>query len=114
MLRNVLLVGAALLIGWLALGRGGGELDGAGARKLVAEGAVLLDVRTPAEFAAGHLDGALNVPVDELPRRLDEVGPRDKPVVIYCRSGRRSATAASLMRQSGFASVHDLGGMSRW
>lgn len=113
MLRNVALVAVAAAIAWMVLGSRG-ELSGADARKMVADGAVLLDVRTPGEFAAGHIDGALNIPVDELPRRLDEVGARDKPVVVYCRSGRRSAQAAGMMRQQGFQSVHDLGGMNRW
>lgn len=84
------------------------------AHRLVAEGAVLLDVRTPQEFADGHLEGAINVPVQVLERRLDEVGPKDRPLVVYCRSGGRSATATSLLRSSGFTSVHDLGAMSSW
>lgn len=114
MVRNVVLVGAALLVGWLALGRGGGDIDGAQARILVAAGALLLDVRSAEEFRAGHIDGAVNVPVDEVTRRLDELGPRERAVVVYCRSGRRSADAAATMRGAGFTEVHDLGGMGRW
>lgn len=90
----------------------GGRVSGNEAQALVAAGATLLDVRTPEEFAAGHIDGALLVPVDELEGRLTEVS-RDRPVVVYCRSGGRSARAASILGEAGYE-VHDLGGMSSW
>lgn len=80
--------------------------------QLVADGALLLDVRTPAEFSEGHVDGALNIAVQQLESRLDELDPA-RPVVVYCRSGTRSATAASLLRDRGF-SVTDVGAMSDW
>jgi phage shock protein E len=53
------------------------------------------------------------VPVDDLDRRLPELEPKDRPVVVYCRSGRRSARAAAALRAAGFR-VADLGPMSRW
>lgn len=81
-------------------------------RALVSKGARILDVRTPGEFASGHVDGALNIPVSELPARLAEVGSKDVPVILYCRSGARSAQAASLLRSSGFREVIDVGPMS--
>lgn len=84
------------------------------ARALVAEGAKLIDVRTPEEFAAGHVQGAVNIPVDQLDRRLEEVGPSSTPVVVYCRSGVRSARAARVLRNAGFEAVHDVGAMSNW
>jgi phage shock protein E len=84
------------------------------ARDLVARGAVLLDVRTPDEFRDEHLKGALNLPLQELAARLDELGSRERAVVVYCRSGRRSAEAASLLRQRGFRHVHDMGAMLEW
>jgi len=74
----------------------------------------LLDVRTPAEFAEAHVPGATNIPVQELAHRLVELGDRTRPVVVYCRSGARSATAAALLRQGGFGHVHDMGGMFNW
>lgn len=80
------------------------------AQELLEEGATLVDVRTPAEHAEAHLEGTLNVPVDELLPRLSEL-PKDKPVIVYCRSGRRSARAAALLRRQGFE-VHDAGPMS--
>jgi rhodanese-related sulfurtransferase len=84
------------------------------AHRLVAAGALLLDVRTPEEFGEGHLPAALNIPVGELERRLAEVGDHARPVVVYCASGRRSAEAARRLSSAGYAQVHDLGGMSAW
>jgi phage shock protein E len=82
-------------------------------RERVRKGALLLDVRTAAEFASGHLEGALNIPVQELEARLGEVGPRSRSIVVYCRSGARSATAAATLRRAGF-DVLDIGGMGSW
>jgi rhodanese-related sulfurtransferase len=79
------------------------------ARRLVAEGALLLDVRTPAEFAAGHLPGATNLPVQELAFRIGEV-PAGCKVVVYCRSGARSAVAAKILKGEGHE-VLDIGTM---
>lgn len=84
------------------------------AHRWVEDGALLLDVRTPGEFSAGHLPDARNVPVAELGRRLDELGTRDRPIVVYCRSGARSAVAKSVLLRAGFEKVANLGGMSRW
>lgn len=84
------------------------------ARELVKGGARLVDVRTRAEFAAGHIEGAVNIPVGELGARLGEVGDREKPVVVYCASGMRSSSAAGALRGAGFLRVHDLGAMARW
>ncbi|MGC4114684.1 MAG: rhodanese-like domain-containing protein [Myxococcales bacterium] len=92
-----------------------GDISSAEARKLVQEGgARLLDVRTPGEFAAGHIDGALNIPVQELSGSLKKVGPKDKPVVVYCASGARSAMAAQTLKANGWQTVRNLGAMSRW
>jgi rhodanese-related sulfurtransferase len=83
------------------------------AKDLVAKGALLLDVRTHEEFASGHIPGAKNIPVQELGRRLGELAVTKTPVVVYCRSGGRSASAASVLRQAGHT-VCDLGAMSNW
>lgn len=89
------------------------RVDGAGARELVKNGATLLDVRTPGEFSSGHIEGAKLIPVQELGGRVEEVGPKDKPVVVYCRSGARSSAAAAMLAKAGYE-VHDLGGMGNW
>jgi phage shock protein E len=84
------------------------------ARRWVREGARLVDVRSPAEFAAGHITGAVNVPVDRLESQLDTVGARDGAVVVYCASGRRSRWATEKLRAAGYTRVLDLGPMSAW
>lgn len=82
-------------------------------RALVEQGAYLVDVRTPEEFATGHLPGALNLPVQRLSAALGALDA-SKPVVLYCRSGRRSAMAALAFRNAGFAPVIDIGTMSNF
>jgi phage shock protein E len=115
-MRIGLILGALAVVavaGYLVFGRGR-ELHGAEARKLVAAGARLLDVRSADEFARGHLPGAVNIPVQELDRRLTEVGPTEGEVVVYCRSGHRSSRATELLREHGFTRVHNLGPMTAW
>lgn len=84
-----------------------GVVDAATALALAGKGARVVDVRTPAEFAEGHVPGAVNVPFDEIARRAGEVGPKDAPVVLYCRSGRRSGVAAETLRALGYTKVYD-------
>lgn len=76
---------------------------------------LLLDVRQPDEYEIANLDGEL-IPLNELPDRLDELAAyRDKPVVVYCRSGRRSAKAVAYMRGKGFDQAVNLrGGINAW
>ena len=74
-------------------------------------GAAIIDVRSPDEFADGAYPGAKNIPVNSLPDRLADVGPKDKPVVVYCASGGRSAVAQQILKASGFADVTNAGGL---
>ncbi len=74
---------------------------------------LLLDVRTVEEFNSEHIAGAVNIPVESLASRLSEV-PKDQPIVVYCRSGNRSATAASILADAGYSSIYDLGGIITW
>ncbi len=104
----------ALVVGGMLWTRLGGKTSGADARKLVAEGAALVDVRSPGEYASGHIEGALNIPVDQIAQRAGEIGPKERPVVLYCRSGARSASAAGTLRSLGFQRVEDIGPMSAW
>jgi phage shock protein E len=79
-------------------------------------GLIVLDVRTPQEFAAGHVPGALNIPHDQLPNRIAElVGAKDKEIVVYCRSGRRAALAEQTLAEHGFKRVlHLEGDIQKW
>jgi phage shock protein E len=79
------------------------------ARGMVKAGAVLLDVRTREEFARGHLEGALNIPVQELAQRLTEVGPPGTAVVVHCQSGIRSKSAEQILKRGGYPEVLDIG-----
>ncbi len=106
-----LLIAFALFMVWRS---SAGKTDPAAARELVAGGAALIDVRSPGEFASGHIEGAKNIPVGEIGARTSEVGAKDAPVVVYCRSGARSGSAKSTLEAAGFTQVHDLGAMSRW
>jgi phage shock protein E len=72
-------------------------------------GVVVLDVRTPAEFAEGHLPDAVNIDISDptFTEQIDAL-PRDASYVVYCRSGNRSAQAAALMADAGFTDVYDV------
>jgi phage shock protein E len=74
----------------------------------------VLDVRTPEEFAAGHLPGAINIPHDELAGRLDELDfARDSEVVVHCERGGRASAAEAVLVEAGFSDVRDLDGHMR-
>lgn len=95
-------------------GESSNKIGGVEARELIAEGALFIDVRTPEEYDARHLEGAVNIPLSELSRRLDELGGIENAVVLYCRSGNRSHQAARLLESRGFEEVYDLGGYGNW
>jgi phage shock protein E len=67
--------------------------------------ASIVDVRTQREYDEGHYPGAINIPLNELPSRLDEFKQMKTPIVAYCRSGARSGMAVSLLKQSGINEV---------
>ncbi len=81
-------------------------------RQKIAEGAVVIDVRSPGEFSGGHYPGARNIPVDQLASQADSVGKKDKPVIVYCASGMRSARAKQILESAGFQDVTNAGGFS--
>ena len=113
MLPTLLVVAVGLVAAYFMFMKGG-DVSSAEARQLVHAGARLVDVRTPDEFAAGHIAGAINIPVQQLDARMSELRPKEAAVVVYCRSGHRSGSAARMLKSAGFAAVHDLGPMTRW
>ncbi len=122
-LRRCAVSALALLIAALALPAGAEapavpDVSQQQARDWIASGEapLFLDVRTPAEFAGGHVPGAINIPHDALPARTAELAKHEgEPVVVYCESGRRAAIAAAALQQAGFAEVRHLAGdMSGW
>jgi len=81
------------------------------ATKLLENGAILVDVRGPDEFARGHLANAVNLPLDDIEKQLHELS--DCTVLLYCASGARSQIALSKLRHSGLTNVWNLGGKAR-
>ena len=71
----------------------------------------LIDVRTAEEYATGHIPGAVNIPLQELGQRLNEVAA-DQPLVLYCRSGNRSASAATLLIGRGYTGIYNREGIT--
>lgn len=105
----IVLVAIALLVVFMSRGglAGGDTIGGDRARDLVGDGAVLIDVRSPAEFASGHVDGARNIPHTELDvERLRQEGV-SSPVVIYCASGRRASMAIERLQREGVEEVYN-------
>jgi len=75
---------------------------------------VFIDVRTPEEYAEGHIKGAKLIPLQELPHRLAEV-PKDRQVYVYCHSGNRSARGATILAGQGFTNIENIvGGITAW
>ncbi len=72
----------------------------------------IIDVREPSEFAAGHISGAINIPVNSIFQRIDEFKAMAKPIVVYCRSGNRSEYARLVLQAKGITEVHNGGGLN--
>ncbi len=74
-------------------------------------GAVLVDVRTPGEYASGHIEGSRNIPLDTLASAQSAISDKSTPLYIYCHSGARSRYAARILRRLGYTAVKDIGGI---
>lgn len=118
-LDNIVLIVIAVVSGamllWPIVMRGAGPaLDTLRATRLINDGAVVLDVRSAAEFGAGHLPNARNIPLSELGKRAGEL-PANKPVLVCCTSGMTSSRAAGVLRKAGRSDVFNLsGGLEGW
>jgi rhodanese-related sulfurtransferase len=120
--QRPLLAGIALIIFasayayYMTPAQGYGDVSVAEAKALI-EGkpdVVILDVRTPSEFEDGHLEGAINIPVDDLAERLDELSEDDE-LLIYCRTGNRSARAVGILEDNGFTKIFHMDeGITGW
>jgi rhodanese-related sulfurtransferase len=121
LLDNIWLIGIAALSGgallWPNLQRSGKNVSILQATQLLNQGkAVILDVREPAEFAAGHMRDAKNIPLNELSNRADELGKfKSKTLIVICKSGTRSGKALGQLKKVGFDEAFSLdGGMAAW
>lgn len=93
---------------------GGGSINSDVAEARSVPGSAIVDVRTPGEFAQGHIEGAVNVPLDRLGASKGELGGADTPLYVYCLSGGRSASACRLLQAQGYTQVRNMGGISGW
>ncbi len=87
------------------------------AKKMLAEDktATLVDVRTPEEYASGHIAGSVLIPDYDLAAKAAKMLPdKSKPIIVYCRSGNRSRGSAQWLLKEGYTNVYDLGGIGRW
>ena len=121
--NNLLLIavafasGAMLLWPFVRMRAGGPGVSAAQATQMInREDALMVDVRDPAEFGAGHVIGARNVPLARIDDGANDLAKRkDRPLVLYCDRGERSAKAAEALRKQGFARVSSLsGGLGAW
>ena len=78
--------------------------------ELVKEGAIILDVRSKGEYSGGHINGSLNIPVDQLSSSLSDLKDKNKPVITCCASGMRSAAAKNILKSNGYTEVYNGGG----
>ena len=115
-----LFVASGVMLVWPELSRLAGGAAAIGTleatRLMNQPGTLVLDVREDGEFAAGHLPRAKSIPLRELDKRLDEISKfKDKPVIVTCRTGARSAAACRALKRAGFGNVQNLsGGFSAW
>jgi rhodanese-related sulfurtransferase len=116
-LAGVAVVGAVLLGAIFLIGKGNSsssQISISQALDKYQAGAFILDVRTSEEWNQGHIPGSLLIPLDQLSGRLSEV-PRDRDVVVVCRTGVRSAQGLQILQQAGFTLVSSMtGGMVAW
>lgn len=85
------------------------------AKEMMIEGNIILDVRTKEEYNQGHIEGAKLLPVDSIiTGELEHLPNKDQVILIYCRSGNRSAKAANYLANEGYANVYDFGGIIDW
>lgn len=90
------------------------RIDAAQAKEKMGEGAVVVDVRTNEEYAQGHIEGAHNLPLDQIDTIDTLVSDKEQEILVYCRSGNRSATAAARLIELQYTKVFDVGGLQDW
>ena len=77
--------------------------------ELVQQGALILDVRTKGEYASGHINGSVNIPVEQLANNLNKLKDKKRIIITCCASGMRSASAKGILTSNGFSTVHNGG-----
>jgi rhodanese-related sulfurtransferase len=82
-------------------------------QELISDGAQLIDVRTPIEYHSGALGEAINIPLQSLRHQAEKLD-QNQPILVYCRTGRRSGMAKMILLEMGFTKVLDIGGVMRY
>lgn len=77
-------------------------------------GGILLDVRTKEEFSDGHIEGAVNLPLDRITQAEESFPDFSVPLFVYCRSGARSSQAVAMLQQMGYEAARNIGGILHW
>lgn len=109
----VLIVIVVIAVGVIFfLMRNASGMDQSQLNEKIASGALVVDVRTVAEFNSGHYPNARNIPVDEVSKRVDEFGDKNQTIIVYCASGGRSGSAKSFLESIGYKQVINAGGLS--
>ena len=80
--------------------------------KMISQGALIVDVRTPAEFSSGHFNGAINIPLGDIEKKLSLLDVKYDPIIVYCRTGNRSSKAKRILERHGFTRVVNGGGLN--
>lgn len=78
-------------------------------KELIANGAIVIDVRSKGEFSGGHAKGSVNIPLDQLSSGIKKLKDKEKVIITCCASGMRSASAKAILKSNGFANVHNAG-----
>ena len=81
-------------------------------KAMISEGGIIIDVRSQAKFYSGHIENSINIPLGELPSKLDQFKDKDQPIITCCASGMRSAGASKIFSAKGFNNVVNGGGWS--
>ena len=81
-------------------------------QEFIEKGAVIIDVRSPGEFASGHIKGSKNIPLNEIGAKINEIKNQNKPVIACCASGMRSSQATSILKQNGIDAINGGGWQS--
>ena len=76
-------------------------------KEMLKQGAKVIDVRSPGEFAGGHFSGAINIPLDQLKSKVETLGEKSQPIIVCCASGMRSSSALGTLKAAGFTNVEN-------
>ncbi|MDO5755850.1 MAG: rhodanese-like domain-containing protein [Tissierellia bacterium] len=113
---NYLIIAILLILLFLYFKtRSPADLNSDGLKKALESNAPLIDVRSPGEFASGHIPGAINIPVDQLEKvAKKKLKDKEQRIILCCRSGARSRRGKSLLENMGYTKIEDFGAIHHW